>query len=86
MVRRELPSGEGPPDRLSVGCHDVGHGLRRYLETIGPRHFTGLRRDEMPPLMERLEMTDEDMVAYLGDQPTLNVRVIRNVGMSRCKR
>ncbi len=47
------------------------------LATMGAEHFTGLRMDEMLPLMERSEMTDEDMVAYLGDQRTPNVRVIR---------
>src|SRR3954469_4645526 len=36
------------------------------LATMGPEHFTGLRLDEMLPLMERDEMSDEDMVAYLS--------------------
>jgi rhamnulose-1-phosphate aldolase/alcohol dehydrogenase len=36
------------------------------LATMGPEHFTGLRMDEMLPLMERSEMSDEDMVAYLA--------------------
>src|ERR1700755_232666 len=36
------------------------------LATMGPEHFTGLRLDEMLPLMERDEMSDEDMVAYLA--------------------
>jgi rhamnulose-1-phosphate aldolase/alcohol dehydrogenase len=36
------------------------------LATMGPQHFTGLRIDEMLPLMERSEMSDEDMVAYLA--------------------
>src|SRR4051794_9378106 len=36
------------------------------LATMGPEHFTGLRLDEMLPLMAREEMSDEDMVAYLA--------------------
>jgi rhamnulose-1-phosphate aldolase/alcohol dehydrogenase len=36
------------------------------LATMGPEHFTGLRMDEMLPLMERSEMSDEAMVAYLA--------------------
>ena len=36
------------------------------LATMGPEHFTGLRLDELLPLMERDEMSDEDMVAYLS--------------------
>jgi rhamnulose-1-phosphate aldolase/alcohol dehydrogenase len=36
------------------------------LATMGPQHFTGLRMAEMLPLMERAEMSDEDMVAHLA--------------------
>jgi rhamnulose-1-phosphate aldolase/alcohol dehydrogenase len=36
------------------------------LATMGAEHFTGLRMDEMTALMERSEMSDEDMVAYLA--------------------
>src|SRR3954469_17280693 len=36
------------------------------LATMGPEHFTGLRLDEVLPLIERDEMSDEDMVAYLA--------------------
>ncbi len=36
------------------------------LATMGPEHFTGLKLDEVLPLMERDEMSDEDMVAYLS--------------------
>src|SRR4051812_18986215 len=36
------------------------------LATMGPEHFTGLRLDEVLPLLERDEMSDEDMVAYLA--------------------
>jgi rhamnulose-1-phosphate aldolase/alcohol dehydrogenase len=36
------------------------------LATMGPEHFTGLKLDEVVPLMERDEMSDEDMVAYLA--------------------
>jgi rhamnulose-1-phosphate aldolase/alcohol dehydrogenase len=36
------------------------------LATMGPEHFTGLRLDEVLPLMERDSMSDEDMVAYLA--------------------
>ena len=36
------------------------------LATMGPEHFTGLRMEEMLPLMERPEMSDEDMVAHLA--------------------
>src|ERR1700754_458446 len=36
------------------------------LATMGPEHFTGRRLDEVRPLMERDEMSDEDMVAYLA--------------------
>src|ERR1700712_978062 len=34
------------------------------LATMGPEHFTGLRLDEMLPLMEGDEMSAEDMVAH----------------------
>src|SRR4051812_38589234 len=36
------------------------------LATMGPQHFTGLKLDEVLPLFERDEMSDEDMVAYLS--------------------
>ena len=36
------------------------------LATMGPEHFTGLRMDELLPLMERSEMSDEEMVTYLA--------------------
>jgi rhamnulose-1-phosphate aldolase/alcohol dehydrogenase len=36
------------------------------LATMGPEHFTGLKLDEVLPLMERDEMSDEDMVAHLA--------------------
>jgi rhamnulose-1-phosphate aldolase/alcohol dehydrogenase len=36
------------------------------LATMGPEHFTGLRLDEVLPLMELDAMSDEDMVAYLA--------------------
>jgi rhamnulose-1-phosphate aldolase/alcohol dehydrogenase len=36
------------------------------LATMGPKHFTGLRMDEVLPLIERSEMSDEEMVAYLA--------------------
>lgn len=36
------------------------------LATITPAGFTGLRMDEIDPLFEREEMSDEDMVAYLA--------------------
>jgi rhamnulose-1-phosphate aldolase/alcohol dehydrogenase len=36
------------------------------LATMGPEHFTGLKLDEVLPLIEREEMSDEDMVAYLA--------------------
>jgi rhamnulose-1-phosphate aldolase/alcohol dehydrogenase len=36
------------------------------LATMGREHFTGLKLDEVLPLMERDEMSDEDMVAYLS--------------------
>src|SRR6201991_1866197 len=36
------------------------------LATMGPEHFTGLKLDEVLPLMERDSMSDEDMVAYLS--------------------
>src|SRR5204862_3407807 len=36
------------------------------LATMGPEHFTGLRLDEVLPLLDRDEMSDEDMVAYLA--------------------
>src|SRR3954454_976323 len=36
------------------------------LATMGPEHFTPLRLDELLPLMERGEMSDEEMVAYLA--------------------
>ncbi|HWC26867.1 MAG TPA: bifunctional aldolase/short-chain dehydrogenase [Solirubrobacteraceae bacterium] len=36
------------------------------LATMGPQHFTPLRMQEMLPLLERDEMSDEDMVAHLA--------------------
>jgi rhamnulose-1-phosphate aldolase/alcohol dehydrogenase len=36
------------------------------LATMGREHFTPLRLDEMVPLFERDEMSDEEMVAHLG--------------------
>jgi rhamnulose-1-phosphate aldolase/alcohol dehydrogenase len=36
------------------------------LATMGAQHFTGLRQDEMEPLIERDAMSDEEMVAYLA--------------------
>jgi rhamnulose-1-phosphate aldolase/alcohol dehydrogenase len=36
------------------------------LATMGPEHFTGIRLDEVLPLIERAEMSDEEMVAYLA--------------------
>src|SRR3954454_1466635 len=36
------------------------------LATMGPEHFTGLKLDEVLPLIERDEMSDEDVVAYLA--------------------
>ncbi|HEY4276921.1 MAG TPA: bifunctional aldolase/short-chain dehydrogenase [Conexibacter sp.] len=36
------------------------------LATMGAEHFTGLRLEEIVPLIERDEMSDEEMVAYLS--------------------
>ena len=36
------------------------------LATMGPEHFTALKLDEVLPLIERDEMSDEEMVAYLS--------------------
>jgi len=36
------------------------------LATMGPQHFTGLRMDELLPLRQRAEMSDEEMVPYLA--------------------
>src|SRR3954464_3930428 len=36
------------------------------LATMGPAHFTGLRLEEVLPLMDRDAMSDEDMVAHLA--------------------
>ncbi|MFP7493692.1 bifunctional aldolase/short-chain dehydrogenase [Terribacillus saccharophilus] len=36
------------------------------LATMGAHNFTGLRMEDIRPLMERESMTDEDMVAYLS--------------------
>ena len=36
------------------------------LATMKAQHFTGLRLEDVRPLLERAEMTDEEMVAYLG--------------------
>jgi rhamnulose-1-phosphate aldolase/alcohol dehydrogenase len=36
------------------------------LATMGPQHFTGLRQEEMEPLIDRDEMPDADMVAHLA--------------------
>jgi len=37
------------------------------LGTMQAKHFTGLRMDDIRPLFERDEMTDEEMVAYLAN-------------------
>ena len=36
------------------------------LATMGEQHFTGLRLEEVLPLIERESMSDEEMVAYLA--------------------
>ncbi|HWI73873.1 MAG TPA: class II aldolase/adducin family protein, partial [Baekduia sp.] len=36
------------------------------LATMGPEHFTGLRMEEMEPLIDRAEMPDDEMVSYLA--------------------
>jgi len=36
------------------------------LATMGPEHFTGLRMEEMEPLIDRDEMPDDQMVAHLA--------------------
>jgi rhamnulose-1-phosphate aldolase/alcohol dehydrogenase len=36
------------------------------LATMKANHFTGLNLDDIRPLLERAEMSDEEMVAYLG--------------------
>jgi rhamnulose-1-phosphate aldolase/alcohol dehydrogenase len=36
------------------------------LATMKAQQFTGLRLEDVRPLLERAEMTDEEMVAYLG--------------------
>jgi rhamnulose-1-phosphate aldolase/alcohol dehydrogenase len=36
------------------------------LATMKAQHFTGLHLEDVRPLLERAEMTDEEMVAYLG--------------------
>ena len=36
------------------------------LATMQAKHFTGLRLEDIRPLFEREDMTDEEMVAYLG--------------------
>ncbi|MCW2982521.1 MAG: rhamnulose-phosphate aldolase/alcohol dehydrogenase, partial [Conexibacter sp.] len=36
------------------------------LATMGPEHFTGLRMEELEPLIERPEMPDDQMVAHLA--------------------
>src|SRR5947209_16681628 len=36
------------------------------LATMREKDFTGLRLDEVLPLMERVQMSDEEMVAYLS--------------------
>jgi rhamnulose-1-phosphate aldolase/alcohol dehydrogenase len=37
------------------------------LATMKAQHFTGLRMDDIRPLIERESMSDEDMVAYLAN-------------------
>ena len=37
------------------------------LATMKAQHFTGLRMDDIRPLFERDDMTDEEMVAYLAN-------------------
>src|ERR671920_2524766 len=41
-----------------------GKGPGSDLATMGPQHFTGLKLDEVVPLIERDSMSDEDMVAH----------------------
>ena len=36
------------------------------LKAVTPRDFPGVRMDDVLPLMERAEMSDEEMVSYLG--------------------
>jgi rhamnulose-1-phosphate aldolase/alcohol dehydrogenase len=36
------------------------------LATMGPEHFTGLRLDDLEPLLQRRAMSDEEMVAHLA--------------------
>jgi rhamnose utilization protein RhaD (predicted bifunctional aldolase and dehydrogenase)/NAD(P)-dependent dehydrogenase (short-subunit alcohol dehydrogenase family) len=36
------------------------------LATMGAEHFTGLRLEEVLPLIDRVEMSDEEMVAHLS--------------------
>jgi rhamnulose-1-phosphate aldolase/alcohol dehydrogenase len=36
------------------------------LRTIEPRHFPGIRLDDLEPLEQREAMSDDEMVAYLG--------------------
>lgn len=37
------------------------------LGTMQAKHFTGLRLEDIAPLIERTSMSDEEMVAYLGN-------------------
>jgi rhamnulose-1-phosphate aldolase/alcohol dehydrogenase len=36
------------------------------LRTIEPKHFSGIRLDDLAPLLAREDMTDDEMVAYLA--------------------
>ena len=48
------------------------------LATMGPEHFTGLRLDEVLPLIDRAEMSDEDMVACRAASSTRGCRAARS--------
>jgi rhamnulose-1-phosphate aldolase/alcohol dehydrogenase len=66
--------GGGNTSAKGTATDHVGRELRTIwvkgsgsdLATMEAKHFTPLRLDEMEPLIERDEMSDEDMVAHLA--------------------
>jgi rhamnulose-1-phosphate aldolase/alcohol dehydrogenase len=72
--RRVANFGGGNTSAKGTITDHAGRGVRVMwvkgsgsdLATMGPEHFTGLRLDEVEPLIERDEMDDAAMVAHLA--------------------
>ena len=72
--RRVANFGGGNTSAKGVALDHLGREVRVMwvkgsgsdLATMGPEHVTGLRLDELEPLLARPEMPDEEMVSYLA--------------------